>query len=705
CLFILSSCEKNEALPEAELTFSGPPMDNSCAVGANNDVFACVRTACTQVKGSFDETSHECTCPDQKTFTAWDGGRCVNHRFKGPQALDGYSSFAEALHSEPASFERRLSSLWTLDERTSITLTPGSLAKPEFKRRLAEWIDGHGEKLATAGWVFPGVQQIQIIVGPTQLAPPDINQILAEADLGVSLNGRQFLPRKTIYYEPDLTLANFPLSPTKAAVPMLPPPPHWLSTQFPVANELHATLWKQFADTERIDRTELYTRSGCAGSCVLHQKIESGAFTGERVRALSGGVPYIDSLALKASHSPSGLTDGLMLLNRGGGVSLLFLFKHVWEGSRITTEVFTFDRNWRSVALPYQVSLSEAYTANLERISRIRQNADQKSPRSVICESAINLEQFERAGLHQQLLVGPKSDSLLGWVSPAGPSWVSLFAGVSPLSNHGLSPESAVLAAHTLNVHQIFHNEDIWGRSLPIDAMNCLYNFNGWKEAVAESETKVINLSASIDYDRSSCEGSPIGKAVSDRRFLWVTAAGNFSQDGDAVRVNTCPQGLAGAENLLVVAAAQGSRIAPTSNYGALYADIAADGRADNGSHATSWATPRVARAAADLAFEHPNFTAADIRRLLIISAYTPNDGQRISSLPVRSGGLLDLAMARKMARRFLTIPDTELIRKNFCRNSSSDSLFRIRNGTCLYAESRIQRLLRPEIAILMEAK
>lgn len=134
-------------------------------------------------------------------------------------------------------------------------------------------------------------------------------------------------------------------------------------------------------------------------------------------------------------------------------------------------------------------------------------------------------------------------------------------------------------------------------------------------------------------------------------KILWVQGAGNTGRELLHQNQEIASQTLSGKENFITVAATNGSdRLSSTSSYSRELVDIAANGCAEDQEYcdanaaATSYAAPRVSRAAANLMEEFPDASPNEVKLALMLGAKIPN-----KMLAVRSAGVLDEAVTRKI--------------------------------------------------------
>jgi hypothetical protein len=148
----------------------------------------------------------------------------------------------------------------------------------------------------------------------------------------------------------------------------------------------------------------------------------------------------------------------------------------------------------------------------------------------------------------------------------------------------------------------------------------------------------------------------PIEAEACSQRFsqrpphLWILAAGNDGIENPGFR---CPQNLHPPEKRLVVAATEGGRLSPKSDYGIYYADIAANGFAPNGQQGTSFAVPKVARVVDQMLVQFGRqLTPTEIRLALLLGVnYEPT-----RPLAVRSGGTLNGKRSMAVAQAILNL-------------------------------------------------
>jgi hypothetical protein len=221
-------------------------------------------------------------------------------------------------------------------------------------------------------------------------------------------------------------------------------------------------------------------------------------------------------------------------------------------------------------------------------------------------------------------------------------------SGVEPLSdiNYVYFPDVNI-KKHGASVANLAI-QDTQFSAISITSDQCFSHYKYWKDNVKHF-VRVINVSANFYYDQLSCESeSRFKDSMGDpeQPFFWVLSSGNdYRRSLTPESASLCPQSWGPRSNMIVVSATD----AEYANTGVDYADIAADGHGYYpGQEGTSFAAPKVARVAALLAQEFPSLTNQQIRDSIMQGARIPRP-----RLPVRSGGILDEAGARKIAKKF----------------------------------------------------
>lgn len=241
--------------------------------------------------------------------------------------------------------------------------------------------------------------------------------------------------------------------------------------------------------------------------------------------------------------------------------------------------------------------------------------------------------------------------SLLGWYSAETDGNLEFARGFipsyqdSPFASRGSDDHACavngLLADPTLDrTTWLERNEGTFSPTRVIPLGSSIFS-QMTKDAVSHAmslygeRARVGSMSATFPMDKDTCSASM--QPLRSTKLLLAVAAGNASRD--VVSTELCPQRLSPSPDIVVVGAAANGRMAAYSNFGRKSVDIAADGDAPGASDfGTSFAAPRVAYAAAQLAREVRGANNAQIRMALLLSADLPPDGP---ALPVRCGGSL----------------------------------------------------------------
>ncbi len=304
-----------------------------------------------------------------------------------------------------------------------------------------------------------------------------------------------------------------------------------------------------------------------------------------------------------------------------------------------------YDRQWTQLGthhVPLPDNFSQLWDVKMRNTIRA-----EDEPALITCEPDMR-GVIADSKLAASIAIGPHlpifegGTSLFGWVENASGFLDDYLLGYAArtlgfIKEPGLRDEEA--AVHGRRVVLAARESSPRLRILPIGGfLSCFTNYWQWRSTVTK-KVAVVNASFSASMQPQTCRPQvlPVLQESADTT-LWVLGAGN--EDGrpplDTPK-NRCPGSLSGEKNLLIVSGASHDDIHPLSVRGATYADIAAawDIEEDGG---TSFAAPRVAAVAAELAHAFTSLTPEAIRLTLMTSSrMTP--GLHDS---VRSGGLLD---------------------------------------------------------------
>ena len=271
-------------------------------------------------------------------------------------------------------------------------------------------------------------------------------------------------------------------------------------------------------------------------------------------------------------------------------------------------------------------------------------------PRLGLCEG--NLEVLLEPAFREHLLIGPKSSagggpgSFFGWWSnPSGTNLAANLAGLSQVSFGSVPALDSVADMDRLHGRRVVKAalaevENL--RILPLGGIQCFDGLSAWRDN-ARPHMRVINASLGMFAARGTCQhrwGATLDASRED--FLWVMPAGN---EHDLAPWYECVGNISGRANLLVVAGSDGDGLSLESNYGVEYADLAAPSKSE-GAAGTSYAAPRVAAVAAELARRSPRLRPEELRAALLLGAHVTRDLWS----QVRAGGTLDAVKSADLA-------------------------------------------------------
>ncbi len=308
-----------------------------------------------------------------------------------------------------------------------------------------------------------------------------------------------------------------------------------------------------------------------------------------------------------------------------------------------------YDRQWNNLAT-YDVPMPDNFN-QLWELQRKNRPLAADVPALVMCEGDMRGVMADPSfaaniafGPHTPIFTGDalQHGSLFGWIKNGAGTMDDYLRGYVVRTSGFVTKAAWVDAAkaeHGRNVVLAAVESTPRLRILPIgSSISCFANYSQWRPAIGR-RVSVVNASFAAWMRPQACRPQvlPVLRASADST-LWVVAAGNSENQEmiDTPKI-LCPGSLSGEKNLLTVSGATGDNIDPDSTRGATYADIAAALRVE-GYQGTSFATPRVAAVAAELAQSFPDLTPEALRLTLMASSRI-TAGLRDS---VRSGGLLD---------------------------------------------------------------
>ncbi len=498
--------------------------------------------------------------------------------------------------------------------------------------------------------------------------------------------------------------------------------------------------WEQIRTRFQADAATIKTLAGCAEFCILKQDLSFGLFPRLHVsleRTFFLGSKVSSKIVLRDAQTKT--IKSAVLLNPGDGVSAILHImptaqaplprENGTNGSAFFTQLKVYDRHWQYI---------DGFLQNLEldlnstllnlQAQRLQPNAEQSTPRAAVCE----VWPRTMGGLRGPLILGPNFNPQLSESNEyqfrqavgARLGWGGRSISFEDFFGDSLMPSdwphlSDVVDPHPVNVSNLYFSagenpDGNHGAIAAVGAKNtCLSpdRYDTWRQELLDAGVRVMNLSFSTFKSTDLCreEYSRIFED-SQEPLLFVAAAGNEGWLGNRL---LCPQNiLSNRKNGIVVAALEGGtthRLASYSNYGALSADIAAAVPDQFRVSGTSFASPVVTKAAAEIFARYPRLSVADVRYALLLSAQV-DDFSR--PLAVRSGGFLNGVNAKQIAalmdehRRstpasrsaeMMPFSTAELIQ--FIRRHECPGAVRRTNGTtCVLANQRIQLLKRNHV-------
>ncbi len=594
----------------------------SCQTPAERP-FACVRARCEQAGGRFLEENSFCDCGSGRVFSGWGEGSC---------------GFVTSIFDVA---------------RTATTISPArGWRSEEFEKWREKQSREKPSSLVGIPQYYPGAK-VEIRVGPGTLDSISrelLRSLTKPSDIPLfNMVGAKTIRQLYYVLREDSLQGDFIVGNYDGRI-QVPFQEGDLASHQRIAAMANPVLRERFIPSQ----SDPYSDDGCAGYCELSRNYETPRGRVTRRRAYVGGQRHSDFLFLWEEEAGGPLL-ALVSLLPSGQVSLI----HEFSGG----EHRIYDRRFHSLlskSLPGVASVpSRGY--------RFGTLIDDPLPQAVLCEGA-----FGSGGEKQSFLWGPWS--------------------VSPLAG---SPRQDTFTAvefetHARRVARLITGEDASVHLIPVTLDFCVEQTQCFDRMLLEnSNARVINFSALTNRTPAACAHYGMGRFIKaqENRFLYVVGAGNDGLDADQYPVAYCPQNLSGAPNLLVVAAGTERGLSAISNYGKTYADLAAPGRANTGHRrpATSFAAPRVTRAAAILFSRFPHLSPATVRKALMLGVEIPSDDRgALLPLRVRSGGVLNIKRALEVARFWARSPELssrEVLARVYCGGDHS----------CVASESRFK--------------
>ena len=677
--------------------------ESSCRVSASESPFSCVAKKCQVAGGTYLPLLHSCDCGVGKTFIGWGEGSCRNSPIQNKCLKSKWGFYYAKKESD-----EKLVDCLTLhsDDRTSVQLT-GLMDNGDLQS-VVNWADDKLPKSFEAIRRQPALFQLLSVnwfVGPGTLdALDEVNLIRMTTPFTILLSPPRESTPVNLYYHFDKSddlNAIFTPAEDNSTVEVEQPQDAQLSS-------VYAGLKTALGRIFHVDEKQYFTEDGCAGHCELRQRIVENGVNTTRSRVYVGGVLFTDQI-LVWEDTRQERAKALAQLLPSGQISLIHVFDRQLEAQNLSLKYQVYDRHWSPLlSRPRSRIVVKGVGDFLDTVKKIP-GPSFNAPHAILCESGFDLETLKTLGT-DTFALGPSEKSVFGWVdsqqvatNPIDLIGQFSLSGISEFTSTGSRLAFVSYSDHAIKVgHKLTWD---WGdiKILPIGFSACAEQSQRWLPQVkSSSKAKVLNFSAALSYTRGACEASAFGKQIraQENEMLYVVAAGNDALNGDAQAIPTCPQGLNGSPNLIVVAAGMRDSLAPSSNYGIRFSDIIADGshyEEGQQSYTTSLAAPLVTRKAALISWEFPKLNPKQIRKAILLGAKIPVRGRHFSPLPVRSGGWLNSEMASHFARAMDENPalsDRELIRKIYCESSVREN--------CSLVPERIQIL---EARNLLESK
>ena len=229
---------------------------------------------------------------------------------------------------------------------------------------------------------------------------------------------------------------------------------------------------------------------------------------------------------------------------------------------------------------------------------------------------------------------------------------------------------------HTVDV-SLIASDNLKKPILPFSLLS--FRNGDFAKGLESIPAKKVVASVSLVFTRSYeyCKNGPIGKQVEQTRnnVLWTIGAANTGRRVEQPKdLPFCPQSLQGPNVMIVASTEDGVHIASSSTYGRHYADILELGCEQDKENCvnqggTSFASPRLARKAADLMELFPELSPEQIKLALMITAKPKLKYSEVGFLErfnldiknlanrsiefydVRSGGIVDFQAANTFLR------------------------------------------------------
>ncbi|MBI4404644.1 MAG: S8 family serine peptidase [Deltaproteobacteria bacterium] len=658
-------------------TPSRPASDRPPCQALGSDPFFCVKEKCQANGGQFDGLT--CQCPEGKVFSGWEKGACVAKASLSSCVKEG---FVHALEHNPDSFAECL--VLARTAKTSLWLR--SVKDNQTDRNLAEWADKYLVPVQAIIGDIPALYQsasIEWLVGPGKLdilGEKNLAELASPQSIFLHYPREDFRVSSTLYFFENDNLADI-FKPGKLDGKVtLPEPPQTQHRE--IVTRARLAVNEMLSRPFSFNRWVPYSDDGCAGHCELFADLQSSVGPVTRVREFVAGQLFTDTVFVWADPDKQRAYAKISLLP-SGQVSLIHLFIQTSDPSQSAILLqYLYDRKWQPLLKAPRNRVVLTHPKELWRLTESFSRPPQASPQAIVCESGFEPSVIEALN-PASLLLGPlapsgasPNQSLFGWLSVPtqnGKLNPRFLSGTVGLTETGVRLPMVPFADHALKVARNILGADGDVKIIPIGSEDCSDYGGLWLPQIkSHSTAKILNWSSTGHYSKQACAHSPFGEQIRNNpSILYVVAAGNDGLNGDATAIHYCPQALTGTTNLVVVASGGPWAIHHNSNYGVNYADIVADGsHAGTGpqTQATSFATPQVARVAAQLAFKYPSLSVQQIRNAILFSVDIHGGWHGLSPLPVRSGGVLNPDNAAKFASFYAKQGgDEEAIKSIYC--------------------------------------
>lgn len=580
---------------------SSPSYTSTRRMDCNSlsDPFLCLKKACTNAMGTFNDSELTCSCPEGNIFYAVNGGECLK-RSENSQNEDLDYVFNGNQHFYVQSFVEG-------EDTQKIDSIISKFSIPVFPGKSSLLLYNNTEDLKDLPRLTKESDVFMPGFASTELSDYNLNQ-------GVPNQ----IMRNAAHY--------FLIPNTKTKVNF---------KEMGVSNTELLSLVEQYKNSFNLKSTiidiRIYTQLGCAELCLVKSLVfENSQYRVERVRIFSGGNTIQDNIRFYDLRKNEYV---VMLAQFDGRLSHIFISK---DNGAI--DVYGNDNIlFKTIAGSNQTSFDS--------------QADNTRTPVILFEGAYS------AMTDKMALTGPfKDQSYYGWFekNDARP----FYYGKSPAL---LGEEDLGDMFHSHQVSEIASNGFSQGLiTLPPIA---LVNKDIDLVAKRFGKKAVASVSTAYTFSPEVCDKSNLSQSIkaSTNQTLWVISAGNSGRRVDKKTFSFCPQHIE-AGNLMIVAATSGNDkyLSMASSYGEDYADIAVNGckfkERSCSVGATSFSAPRFSRAAADLIDSFPALSLLQVKMAIVMTAKVPfagNWSKRNEFLQTKSGGALDPDAAYIFLKKF----------------------------------------------------